>query len=257
MRASRDDAHLSGAERLVDVSTLEKVAAEMTRRALQHAHGQADCIRISIDLVSPDTVLILPLPAMTTIRVPDFRSGRTTALNLLKAAGVAMPAAESALAAIAGGASPSGGNMRGAMLVDAVTGERLEPDSRRGIRVSRMDLTPEAERELRLELEKLGLDRPQVREALVLSGKVLAAPGVVAELCWSDDPDYPAGYVAAPQAGYVRIPALKPLGDNRGGRAFFVRGNRLDLPGLINFLECRPVLFDRPGRFHPDRDMER
>jgi 6-carboxyhexanoate--CoA ligase len=140
--------------------------------------------------------------------------------------------------------------MRGAMLVDSQSGERLEPDRARGVRASRMDLTPAAELELRRGLAALGLDNLHVREALVLAAKVLAAPGMVAELCWSDDPDYTAGYVAAPALGYVRFPHLKPLGEERGGRAFFVRGENPDLPALIEHLEQAVLLVDTVGALH-------
>jgi len=140
--------------------------------------------------------------------------------------------------------------MRGAMLVDAQSGQRLEPDRARGVRASRMDLTPAAEQELRRGLAALGLDNAHVREALVLAAKVLSAPGIVAELCWSDDPAYTAGYVAAPALGYVRFPYLKPFGEERGGRAFFVRREGLDLAALIEHLERSVLLVDSIGALH-------
>jgi 6-carboxyhexanoate--CoA ligase len=136
--------------------------------------------------------------------------------------------------------------MRGAMLVDAVSGERLEPDRVRGVRVSRMDLTAAAERELRERLRKAGLDNPHVREALVLAAKVLGTPGMIAELCWSDDPDYTAGYVCSAERGYVRFPHLKPQGDPLGGRVFFLCPG-LDPQALIDYLERSALLFDEVG----------
>jgi 6-carboxyhexanoate--CoA ligase len=113
-----------------------------------------------------------------------------------------------------------------------------------------MDLTPAAEQELRRGLAALGLDNAHVREALVLAAKVLSAPGIVAELCWSDDPAYTAGYVAGPSLGYVRFSHLKPLGEERGGRAFFVRSEGLDLAAFIEHLERSVLLVDRIGALH-------
>jgi 6-carboxyhexanoate--CoA ligase len=168
---------------------------------------------------------------------------------------VSSEAAALAMETIANGAGPDGRPMRGAMLVDACTGERLEPDRDRGVRVSRMDLAPAAEKELREGLGVLGLDNVHVREALVLAGKVMLAPSIVAELCWSDDPDYTAGYVAAPGLGYSRFPHLKPVGEERGGRAFFIVPGA-DLAALIRFLEQSPVLFDRLGRLQAARPWE-
>ena len=71
-------------------------------------------------------------------------------------------------------------------------------------------------------------------------------PSLIAELCWSDDPDYTAGYVCAPGFGYLRIPHLKQAGDPHGGRAFFfMPGFRL--ADTIRFLEETPFLIDRLG----------
>ena len=48
------------------------------------------------------------------------------------------------------------------------------------------------------------------REALALATKVIWS-GVVAELCWSDEPEYVAGYVATARHGSVRFPNFKRL----------------------------------------------
>lgn len=113
-----------------------------------------------------------------------------------------------------------------------------------------MDLTEQARQELTLGLQALGLDNAHVREALVLAAKVLSTPGIVAELCWSDDPGYTAGYVASAKQGYVRFPHLKPLGDERGGRAFFLESGGHNLSELIDSLQTKPMLFDRIGQLY-------
>ena len=83
---------------------------------------------------------------------------------------------------------------------------------------------------------------------MVLAAKVAAAPGMVAELCWSDDPEYTTGYVASPRHGYVRIPCLKEKNSSNGGRAFFVSPDA-DLEALQHFLEEQPVLVqNRPQK---------
>jgi 6-carboxyhexanoate--CoA ligase len=247
MHASRDGAHLSGAERLAPATELERLSTELLRRALEHPRGVADAIRLSVEAIPSTALRRGRLPDLRTVTVADWRQGRQAALHLLAGAGVAADAARLAMAALADGPAPGGCSMRGAMLVDAASGHRLEPDRTRGVRASRMDLTPAAEGELRRGLAALGLDNPHVREALVLAAKVLSAPGIVAELCWSDDPDYTAGYVAAPVLGYVRFPYLKPLGEERGGRAFFVRREGLDLAAIIAHLEHSVLLVDSIG----------
>lgn len=247
MHSTRGGSHHSGAERLVTATELETVSAQLLRRALEHSRGCADSIRLNVDVVPCSQLRTGRLPDLATVRVSDYHQGRQAAAALLQHSGVSARAAHLALEALAAGAAPDGGSMRGAMLVGAVSGARLEADPSRGVRVSRMDLAPEAARLLQLQLEPLGLNNPHVREALVLAGKVLAAPGIVAELCWSDDPDYTAGYVASPVLGYRRLTQLKPLGDERGGRAFFIQPDLQDLSGLQRQLEESVLLFTEVG----------
>ena len=82
------------------------------------------------------------------------------------------------------------------------------------------------------------------REALVLASKVQAAPGIVAEICVSDDPDYVTGYVASKSLGYRRIATIKERGDPSGGRIFLFRGPRGLVPDCIRFLQERTVLVE-------------
>jgi len=255
MHAGSDGIHLSGAERIVAETDLERTAACLLRRAMTHGRGRAERVQITVDALDPETIGRGRLPDLRTVAVADYRQGRAAALDLLIEAGVAAAAARSAMEALASGAAPGGGVMRGAMLVDAGSGERLEPDRARGVRVSRMDLTAAAGQELRGRLQKAGLDNPHVREALVLAAKVLGAPGVVAELCWSDDPDYTAGYVCSAGQGYVRFPHLKPQGDPLGGRAFFLRPG-LDPKALIDYLEGSALLVDEVGAVHGETNRE-
>jgi 6-carboxyhexanoate--CoA ligase len=247
MHASRGGEHLSGAEELTTKPHLETLAAALVRRALDHPRGAAESIQITVEAVEAGRVRRGALPDLRTVSVTDFRQGRKAAAALLGTAGISAAAAAAAITALEGGASPSGTSMRGAMLIDAASGKRLEPDASRGVRASRMGLTAGAAALLGARLSARGLDNPHVREALVLAAKVLSVPGIAAELCWSDDPDYTAGYVAAPRLGYVRLTHLKPVGEERGGRAFFVRPGHGDINGIIEQLERSPLLIDEVG----------
>lgn len=253
MRSSAGGEHLSGAERLVDRSQLEMVSLELLRRGLVHSRGQAEELRLAVDLIPADSLCEVTLPELSTWLVPDVATGRQAAVEVLVAAGVDRYASQQAIESLAAGASPSGSSMRGAMLINARTGQRLESDPFRGVRVSRMDLADDQRTPLQEQLVPLGLDNSHVQEALVLAAKVIAAPGIVAELCWSDDPDYTAGYVAAPALGYIRFPLLKNAGDTRGGRAFFVDLDKVELSELITYLEQTPVLATRLGLCNPPR----
>lgn len=135
--------------------------------------------------------------------------------------------------------------MRGSIVM--VEGNRLEPDKHRGIRATRMDITKDASLELHRLLDAAGLSSnyTHISEALVLATKVASIDGTIAELCWSDDPFYTAGYVASKKLGYMRISHLKKEGDFRGGRVFFV--DNIELDKYIYDLEKSPVLVNKIG----------
>lgn len=252
MRAAQSSEHISGAERIAPAQDLAAIATAMLSRAMGHSRGNPDAIRLAIDALPPAAIKDAPLPDITTVLVSDHHAGRAAARAELLRAGVSAAAATAAIEALARGAAPGGKVMRGAMLVDAESGERLENDPARGLRVSRMDLSPAAHTALTAALHGSGRDTTHLREALALAGKVLLSPGIVAELCWSDDPDYTAGYVATPLRGYVRFPHLKAKGDRLGGRAFFYQRSTFNLAAITAFLEKEPVLFSQIGRIHAD-----
>jgi 6-carboxyhexanoate--CoA ligase len=141
------------------------------------------------------------------------------------------------------------------MLMDAVTGERLEPDRERGVRVSRFDWSSEARDAIDRALTHVGLTHFRTREALSLASKVAHAPGVIAELCWSDDPDYSAGYVSSLSTGYVRFPFMKEKGRTSGGRAFFVKREGFDREGLLSYLQKEPVIVSGIGSCRQTADL--
>ncbi len=245
MRAAQGGAHeaggkhISGAERLVSPELLTSTAAAMLRRALSHSRGTADFINFTVETVADADVQEADCLSITSVQVPSVAAGRAAAVTALVQAGIKPAAAAAGLERLAG----LTGSLRGAMLVDAQTGARLADRSDRGVRVSRMDIADE-QRYLHW-LQRQGYNSIHIREAVVLASKVMSAPGVLAELCWSDDPEYTAGYVAA--AGtYTRFTQLKPYGSSIGGRIFFIRENT-DLQQLIKYLECQPVLIRVPA----------
>jgi len=255
LRAERADRHLCGAERIVTAEELPAQAAALVSRAMMHAGGSPDSAYCTIErLTAPPPRY--QLPAVTTWQVADCAAGRVAVRKLLLQAGVAEAAVDAALGWLAAGPAPGGKVMRGAMLIDAATGKRLEADPARGVRVSRMDLAPETREQILSDLAAAGLGHHRVAEALVLAGKVLKAPGMVAELCWSDDPAYLAGYVADALHGYQRITRLKDAGDSLGGRALFVDTRNWERGACVTYLERQPLLFDRLGPLHPVKDWQ-
>lgn len=247
MRATCHGQHLAGAERIVPKAAVDDVTAALTARAMHCSNGEFDEIHCSVERIDSATVCYKSLPDLSTYQVNSWQEGRQLAIRLLAKAGVQEDIAERAVQLLAKGAGSGGTVMRGAVIMESSTGKRLEEDQTRGVRVSRMDLSPECRPALESDLISAGLGHHRIMEALVLAGKVLGAPGIVAELCWSDDPDYTIGYVADPQAGYQRISDMKLPGDSRGGRVFFVDQAKTSLAELVEYLERQVVLFNTPG----------
>lgn len=227
MRAARGGAHISGAEKIVPAPSVPKVASALVARALTHAKGVPDFVNLKVE-AQPGPIRRLPALAVTTHATRTAAEGRAVAARLLAEAGIAR--VDDILARFAESHA-----LRGAMLLDADTLERLEPDPARGVRTTYMDDTAS------LEKGTAG-GKNHYAEAIVLATKVQNAPGIVGEICVSDDPDYVTGYVATRALGYRRITVIKEKGDPNGGRIFLYRGPRAGVAETIRFLEKTPVL---------------
>jgi 6-carboxyhexanoate--CoA ligase len=252
MRATAGNQHVSGAERIVSSEKIDDAVQSLVTRA-RGKKFPPDQIVIKIEGLGNNPRRTLNALDVVTVNTPDMTTGRACALRILKSLEISEQAAMAAINHLCNGAAASGRNMRGAMIIDAQNGKRLEPDQERGVRASRFDWTDAALDVMTRKLAAIGLTHFRTHEALALATKVAHAPGIVAELCWSDEPDYTAGYVASRKIGYVRFPILKLQGDSRGGRAFFVNRNNLDLCRFIEYLqtevvfiaendECRPAI---------------
>lgn len=217
--------HISGAERIVDEGDLQSVASALIHRALHHSKGKSDFINIRIDAIHDEDIMYVDCIAIEEHKSESVQESHELAKDLLQSV-VNYKAVEQAFTEL--GQLP--GNMRGAILLDANTGVRLDQDHMRGVRVSHMD-------ECGTEIRPMNV---HMREALVLATKVQSCPGIVGELCWSDDPDYTVGYVAC-NGVYHRIPNMKDMGNPIGGRVFFVDINR-PIHEIVDYLENITVL---------------
>lgn len=242
MHASRLNAHVSGAERIVHKNGIQEAVSLLVARALSKGL-QPDQVRISIDELAQAYIRSLAALDLVTVPVTDLHQGRSCAGEALLHAGVSRKAIDQAMHLLSMGPGPSGVNMRGAMLIDADSGERLEPDRSRGVRASRFDWTDQAAAGIEQLLAPLGLSHFRIREALALATKIAHGPFVAAELCWSDDPDYTAGYAASLATGYVRFPFMKETGSSHGGRAIFIR-DKNRITELVSYLEREAVLIE-------------
>lgn len=243
MRAAQGGAHekggrhISGAERIVTAAKVKDLLNEMFDRALYHSRGRADFINFTVEQVFPERVKTVELLDIHTMSAADMKEARRFAYTKLQEAGVAEKAIISAFYFLDGLKE----SMRGAMLVDAISGERLDAGMR-GVRVSRMDAADD--QALAEYLKRRNGDSLHAREAVVLASKVISAPNVLAELCWSDDPEYTTGYVSS-KICYTRITNLKEVGSDIGGRVFFVESNA-DVRQIRDYLEETAVLVTVP-----------
>ena len=220
--------HISGAERIVKLDEVGSIAQSLADRALHHSKGTADFINITVDLIPPEKITYIDCLKVEEHKTGSISESHQLATELLDGSVISKTAVHKAISML----KSLDRSMRGAMLVDAITGKRLDTGDR-GVRVSHMDS---------FDSYALG-DNEHMREALVLASKVQSTDGIVGELCWSDDPDYTVGYVAC-NGVYHRIPNMKELGSNIGGRVFFVRSD-IDSESVIEYLERAPVLVQR------------
>lgn len=234
----RGGKHISGAEKLTTEAEMEQAALAMIRRALRHPRGKADFINVRIECVPEQMIVTVPALQVSTRAAGCVAEAQQAVLEELAAAGVAQEAAKLGLQQLL----LLKESMRGAMLVSAKTGVRLDDNGERGVRVTKMDKGVGAAFETFL--VEQGMCNDHAPEALVLASKVASCSGVVAELCWSDDPGYTTGYVASPKRGYCRIPCLKEAGSELGGRIFFLT-DTADVSQVCRYLEETPVRVDK------------
>lgn len=232
MRASnRKDGinkHISGADKIVSEGSIGVYLEALLNRALYHAKGKANFINFKIENLNKDDILYLDSLPVSTVHVENYQEGLTRIAIILEKMNIGN--AKEIVEKL-----HETNNMRGAILLDVDTLERLEPDQERGIRATYMD----ADDSFLPENKEV---KNHYHEAIVLATKVAYAPNIIGEICISDDPDYVTGYVASKETGYVRITKLKELGSQDGGRIFLYRGGVSEVQSCIDYLEKRKVL---------------
>ena len=253
--------HISGAERIVGRDSVEAVCAAMVRRAMNHSKGDPDFINVKIEKVHESDIQILKALPVTRIDVETWQEGQEKAFGLVSKA--VAECDERLLRDDVARNDKRGKSreelikdfaqrlpdllretfpMRGAMLYDIATGERLEPNHERGVRATYMDA---------LHSSEVDGGKNHFNEAIVLATKVANAPGMVAEFCVSDDPNYVTGYVASKELGYVRIMKMKEMGDENGGRIFLFDSRKASAEECIEYLQKKKVLVDVSAS-HPE-----
>lgn len=236
MRASKHTGsiqeHVSGAEKILPQQELPQQMEALLSRALHHAKGKADFINLKIEAVSPENLKYIEALPVSTHEAATPAEGRQFMCQIMAELGLTPDKCQKILELF-----QATYGMRGAMLLDVDTLERLEPDQQRGIRATYMDsIAPKGE------AKAICDGKNHFQEALVLASKVLSAPNIIGELCMSDDPDYITGYIATRDKGYIRITKLKKMGCPGGGRIFLYRGPKSQVEDCIQYLQEQRVL---------------
>lgn len=229
MRASAGERHISGAERIVAAHDIASIVQAMTTRALGHPNGRPDAVNISLTALADTDITRVPC-------LPLHRTGNTTpatADNFIRRLLTDLDVRADHEVLLEKLRTVTG--LRGAMLIDAMTGENLEPNRERGVRVSTMDHA----------IPQLSPEKQHRAEAMALASKVAAHPHILAELCISDDIDFTIGY-AADATHFYSLPNIKQAGEAIGTRIFIYNGPRDEatIAETIDWLENAPVVVD-------------
>jgi 6-carboxyhexanoate--CoA ligase len=225
--------HISGGELLSTYSELQTSVNKLLEKALTHSRGKPDFFQIQCETVNQPIKLIKPLKVQTN-EVSTVKEGQELAKYLLEKIGIPKNIINKAYQEILEY------SVSGAILIDIHSGERIDKKVDKGVRVTRMDWgTSNFEQWAK---SKAIPTNPRLKEALVLATKVCEHKSTIAELCWSDDPDYITGYVASRKLGYQRITQLKHYGNDEGCRIFFVDPIADDINAYISYLEEQPVI---------------
>ena len=228
MRASEKDIHISGGETIVTERELGDTVYKLQQKAFTHERGTPDFCQLTIEAIDEPIVSVRPLPIHEKWLYEKIDQRRPHFIT-----DVSQKAWERGYDIIT--TTP----LRGAVLIDAVTGERLDSLEDRGVRVTKIGYTETSRAAIAKKYPQW--NTPRIHEALLLASAVAHHPSIVAELCISDDPNYTTGYIATKEKGYGRIHQMKAHGSPIGGRAFFVkRGASLD--ALIHYLQHEPKM---------------
>lgn len=226
MRASKNNSHISGAEKIIGKPALAAAVTAMTKRALEHSLGEADFINLKIEAAAKEDITVLPALPVSSCKSDTVDGSIKVIEAKLRELDISDPQKIISLL-------QNCCHMRGAILYDIYTGTRMEPDPIRGVRVTYMDSC--------LDTQSI-INKNHFYEALVLATKVAHAPGMVAELCISDDPNYTTGYLASLKHGYLRLAPVKKYGSSHGGRIFIFDSSKTSVGRLIDYLEKAKIL---------------
>lgn len=228
MRGSKEDEHISGAEKIVEEKEINKVVESLINRAFIHKKGKSDFINIKIEKINKKEIKYIDKIKVMNVKSANKEEAKEVMITILKKLNIDEKRAVKIVEELY-----KIKNMRGAKILDVESLKRVDADDKRGVRVTFMD-----------EKEKIDLSKNKnhFSEAIILASKVISYKNIIGELCISDDLDYTTGYIATKKFGYIRIENIKKLGEDFGGRIFLYEGKKEEVHEAIEYLEKQKVL---------------
>lgn len=217
MRANQGGIHISGAETICEAQKIPAVLQTFFDKGFQHENGAIDFMNLKIEkVVDP----LYPLNAL-----PIIENTPHTLEALCQMHDITKEALNKGMTYIFDDIQ-----YRGAVILSAQTGERLDQTGTRGVRVTHFCFEDHT---------SAPLVSSRIQEALTIATCVTAFVQVKGELCVSDDLHYTTGYFASAQRGYHRLHHIKPAATCYGGRVIFV-DDTLPMDDYISFLQQQP-----------------
>ncbi|REH78090.1 6-carboxyhexanoate--CoA ligase [Staphylococcus felis] len=213
MRSSQNTSHISGAETICDMKDIEKTIQNYFKKGFFHENGEVDFLNLKIEKVTQ------PIQTFNALNIYENHTLNT----LTQQSGVSRAALNKGRHYI-----QSEINYRGAIILCAKTGRRLDSTKERGVRVTHFAFENHSTSAL----------SERVQDALAIATCISHHSHVKGELCISDDLSYTTGYYATP-LGYHRLHHMKANNSREGGRIIFV-DDTIHLDSYIAFLEKTP-----------------
>lgn len=228
MRGSKGDEHISGAEKIVKKENIDNVVKALINRAFTHKKGKSNFINIKIEKIDEEEISYINKLSVVNVESKNVMEAKEIILEVLESLKLDKDKGERILNELY-----EIRNMRGAKIINIDTLKRMDLYEDRGVRVTFMDKKEE---------DSIERSKNHFSEAIILASKVLSCKNIVGELCISDDLDYTTGYITTKELGYVRIPNIKKLGEDIGGRIFLFKGNDSEFKETVEYLESKKVL---------------
>lgn len=219
MRANNNSKHISGAETMCQFCEIESTVKRYLKKAFYHENGDIDFINFKIEKITQ--------PIQTLSSLVIYQKENENIRSLAYKNNIKDIAIEKALKYI-----KSETIYRGAIILCAESGERLDTSEYRGIRVTNFSFKNQ---------NNSSILNERVQDALAIATCINSHESVKGELCVSDDLNYTTGYFASNLLGYNRIFNIKNKNTRQGGRVIFV-DRSIDIEKYIEFLENKPKL---------------